>query len=248
MSHESFFFVGAAAIRCCVLLDRFFLLVLFSPPKKIAIEMRRLASRSTLCSALGSYARCCSQNKTTEVHSESGSDVTPAPDADSWFIRHLDAALNSGKITKESYDYFCQNRRATPEVISTIEESFRVVGDADPKRYTQYQRREVSERISYFGARTMSSSCQELMKEQNETQNFLKDGTPTGEHYWLEDRGLADPSVPNYIKDDVLADMRKSRRRESSAFVQPEPGKDFKPEEEPESLKQERRIRFRPLF
>ncbi|RNF17042.1 hypothetical protein TcG_05881 [Trypanosoma cruzi] len=156
-----------------------------------------------------------------ETMGESGAIEPDTSEA--WVRNYVVRAVREGRQTKESAEYFESIMNDQVEFRQYIQEARRLLNNQDPRTLTKYQQGHFAERLS----RQMSGvAAERLMRahaEESNARRHTQDGTPTGENYWFEaGNTLASPSVPGFVKDVVMREMREDRKKKSAAFEESE--------------------------
>lgn len=150
-------------------------------------------------------------------------------DAKGWIRSHMERSVASGRQSPAAAAYFESLMEDEPELLECVGEARRLMGDQDPEKYTSYQKGQFADRLSTFMSARASKRLMRAHQEDEATKKHTQDGTATGEDYWFEaGNSLSSPSVPSYVKDDILKDMRANRPKDSSAFRIPSE-EEFKP-------------------
>lgn len=143
-------------------------------------------------------------------------------DAHAWVQDRIDCSVAAGRQSPEAAAYFKSILKELPEFDQCLQEAQRLTQGQDPERFTLYQQRQYMERLSTFMGEVASKRLREAHTEEQHTNQFMQEGKPTGEAYWLEAGAiLSAPDVPNYLKDEMLGEMRNGRRTGSPAFDEP---------------------------
>jgi len=143
-------------------------------------------------------------------------------DAYAWVQDRIDCRVAAGRQSPEAAAYFKSILKDLPEFDQCLKEAQRLTQGQDPERFTLYQQRQYTERLSTFMGEVASKRLREAHTEEQHTNQFMQEGKPTGEAYWLEAGAiLSAPDVPNYLKDEMLGEMRNGRRSGSPAFDEP---------------------------
>ncbi|CBZ25533.1 conserved hypothetical protein [Leishmania mexicana MHOM/GT/2001/U1103] len=101
-------------------------------------------------------------------------------------------------------------------------EARRLMGGQEPEKLTRYQKSQFADRLGNYMSGIASEKLRRAHAEEQSTKLYMQDGTPTGENYWFEaGNTLSSPSVPGFVKDEILKDMQHERSAKSPAFVQP---------------------------
>ncbi|RNF09861.1 hypothetical protein TraAM80_01886 [Trypanosoma rangeli] len=105
------------------------------------------------------------------------------------------------------------------EFCQYVQEVRRLMNNQAPRTLTNYQEGHLAEHLSQH----MSGiALKQLMREHAEETNarhHTQTGASTGENDWFEAANtLASPSVPGFVKDEVLREMREDRKQTSAAF------------------------------
>lgn len=137
-------------------------------------------------------------------------------------LRKMQTSVESGRLSRDAMAYFASILDAQPELTSARNEAFQKIGSQDTQRMTRHQQQMLSEHLLKKGCAAAAARLQRAHAEEHEQQSYIKEGKPTSESYWFEDTGLISADVPNFLKDEILDDMQKQRRRDSPAFLRPE--------------------------
>ena len=139
-------------------------------------------------------------------------------DTDEWLNRHVERSVQAGRLTDTAASYFAELRAAKPEFRRFTKEARELIGDQAPDKMTRYQQTRLSEKLGSSISSYASDQLQRSFKEDNEMKAFQKDGTPTGQNYWMEAGSvLLDPSLPTWLRDEIVAEMKKDRPEQSPA-------------------------------
>ncbi|SCU69549.1 uncharacterized protein TEOVI_000111500 [Trypanosoma equiperdum] len=150
------------------------------------------------------------------------SDAVERDTSSEWMQTHISRAVEEGRHTKEAAAYFESIMNDKPEFRLFMREAQRLIGDQDPRGLTRYQQTHYSEKLSRYMSGVASERLMRAHTEDENTRRHTHDGSPTGENYWFEaGQILASPTVPSFVKDEVLREMRGGRKEDSPAFEEP---------------------------
>ncbi|RNF26469.1 uncharacterized protein Tco025E_01191 [Trypanosoma conorhini] len=136
-----------------------------------------------------------------------------------WLRGHVAQAVREGRQTKESAEYFESIMNDQAEFRQYVQEARRLMNNQDPRTLTKYQQRHFAERLSQHMSGVASERLMRAHAEESNARRHTQTGAPTGENYWFEaGNTLASPSVPGFVKDEVLREMREDRKQASAAF------------------------------
>lgn len=145
----------------------------------------------------------------------------PAVDADGAFLqRHMGRALEKGRLTNESANYFQRSFGAFDDVRPAVSMARKHIGDSDPERWTSFQQQQFSNMMAAKCGEIAALRLQKAYKEQQDMKQLGEDGRATGENYWMEaGESLLSADVPAHVKEDIIADMQSDRQKDSPAFA-----------------------------
>ncbi len=147
-----------------------------------------------------------------------------ADDAEDWLNRQVNRRVEEGKITNEAAAYFAELRQKKPELGRFTRQARNLIAVDDPERLTRYQQQQISEKLRDSVSHFVAENLQKKFKEENEMKLYQQEGVPTGQNYWMEAGDvLLDPSVPAWIRDEILAEMQQGRPSDSPAFQEVKP-------------------------
>ncbi|ESL06423.1 hypothetical protein TRSC58_05904 [Trypanosoma rangeli SC58] len=136
-----------------------------------------------------------------------------------WLRGHVARAVNEGRQTKESADYFESIMNDQAEFRQYVQEARRLMNNQDPCTLTKYQQEHLADRLSQHMSGVASERLMQAHAEETNARRHTQTGASTGENYWFEaGNTLASPSVPGFVKDEVLREMREDRKQTSFAF------------------------------
>ncbi|EPY38298.1 hypothetical protein AGDE_05631 [Angomonas deanei] len=134
----------------------------------------------------------------------------------------MERAVREGKTSPKAMEYFKSIADGHSDFTDVLKETQTMVDGQDPQSFTNYQYKLYSQRISQKMAKVSSERLLRTHSEETTTKQHVQDGTPTGENYWYEaGKSLSSPGVPPFIKDEVIEEMRQSRKADSPAFDVP---------------------------
>jgi hypothetical protein len=127
-------------------------------------------------------------------------------------------AVEAGRITPEARAYYLRLQASLGQSVNPVLEQAReIVGDQDPRHFTQYQQRIVVQQLAHTANQIFSKDTKAMFNEQKGMKDFAENGTPTGENYWFEAGGtLTSPDLPREMKDDLFEEMKKDRPADSN--------------------------------
>ncbi|KEG08482.1 hypothetical protein DQ04_07081010 [Trypanosoma grayi] len=191
--------------------------------------MRRLAGgdafmrcRCTVVPSIMLPKRCVSQRPPPRDAGADTDGTLVLDTTEEWIKGHVDRAVREGRQTGESAAYFESIMDDQQEFRQYVQEARRLLGDQDPRALTKYQQGHYAERLSRHMSGVAAERLMRAHTEDTNARRHTRDGTPTGENYWFEaGNTLASPSVPDFVKDEVLREMREGRKKTSPAFEEP---------------------------
>lgn len=137
-------------------------------------------------------------------------------------MAQVQRSVASGRQTQTAADYFSSILHDQPEFHDCLQEARRLMGGQEPERLTRYQQGQFADRLCTYVSGIASEKLRRAHAEETTTKRYTQDGTPTGENYWFEaGNTLSSPSVPAFVKDEILQDMQKERSAKSPAFEHP---------------------------
>nr|CCC94409.1 unnamed protein product [Trypanosoma congolense IL3000] len=210
----------------------------------------RCRRTQVLCSVLfaspaAQRATCHDQKEPRETHCNAVACDTTAE----WVRSHVSKAVEEGRQSEASAAYFASIMEDQPEFRLYVKEAERLIGNQDPRSFTRYQKMYYGERLSRFMSGVASERLMRAHAENEGVRRHTQDGSSTGENYWFEaGQTLASPSVPNFIKNEVLREMREERKANSPAFEEPPAMADMAAKEEgfADHLRQQRQKLISP--
>ncbi|EKF31304.1 hypothetical protein MOQ_004865 [Trypanosoma cruzi marinkellei] len=143
--------------------------------------------------------------------------------SEDWVRTLVARAVHEGRQTKESAEYFESIMNDKVEFRQYIQEARRLLNNQDPRTLTKYQQGHFAERLSKHMSGIAAERLMRAHAEETSARRHTQDGTPTGENYWFEaGNTLSSPSVPGFVKDEVIREMREERKKTSAAFEESE--------------------------
>lgn len=150
-------------------------------------------------------------------------------DSDDWFSKQVQRAVKEQKTTPEAASYFASVIDTHPELRLTMRESRKMIGDQDPSRMSAYQKKTLTENITTFGCNIAADRMRKSFADETATRSYAKEGKPTGQEFWFENKHLQSLDMPLWMRDEMLEEMQSKRPADSPAFEQPKEGQ-FTPE------------------
>lgn len=142
-------------------------------------------------------------------------------DAD-WLKKRASSSVAQKKQSVASAEYLQKMIEEFPDLRPCVQEARRLLAGNDPEQLTRFQQAQFTDRLAMYTSGLASKRLMQTQREQSSAKKFTQDGTPTGENYWMEAGNiLSSPSVPGYLKDELLEDLQKEREDTSPAFIKP---------------------------
>lgn len=142
-------------------------------------------------------------------------------------------------------EYLQKMVKEFPELLPCVEEARKLLNGNEPEQLTRFQQAQFTDRLAMYTSGVASKRLMQTRREESAAKKFTQDGTPTGENYWMEAGNiLASPSVPGFVKDDLLEDLQTGRDPSSPAFMTPTKAQ-FLPSDEAEYAEHLRRQKRR---
>lgn len=139
-----------------------------------------------------------------------------------WLKRRANSSVAQKKQSVTSAEYLQKMVEEFPDLRPCVQEARRLLAGNDPEQLTRFQQAQFTDRLAMYTSGLASKRLMQTQREESSAKKFTQDGTPTGENYWMEAGNiLASPSVPGYLKDEVLEDLQKEREDTSPAFTKP---------------------------
>lgn len=157
----------------------------------------------------------------------SANDVRPLKEQEEesnldWLKRQAILSVAQKKQSKASAEYLQKMVKDFPELLPCVQEARRLLNGNKPDQLTRFQQAQFTDRIAMYTSGVASKRLMQTRHEESAAKKFTQDGTPTGENYWMEAGNiLASPSVPGYLKDDLLEDLQTEREASSPAYWKP---------------------------
>jgi hypothetical protein len=176
--------------------------------------------------ALVAAGACCGRFNGTGPSSPSppSQSALVSDDTDAWLDRQVARRVEEGRVTNASAAYFAELREMRPELRRFTRQAKELMKSEDPEKLTRYQQQRITETLGEAMSRNIAENLQKKFKEENEMKLYQQEGVPTGHNYWLEAGDvLMDPSIPPWVRDEILAEMQAKRQPDSPAFQEATP-------------------------
>eukprot|EP00760_Papus_ankaliazontas_P016814 PhM_4_TR16872/c0_g1_i1/m.91233 len=135
-----------------------------------------------------------------------------------FFQRRIEHAVQQGKITPESAEYFLKIQKMVPELYELSHDAREGVQAANPAtgnpdELSSYQQQSIVEKITMKGAGLTAQMAQNTIQDRQEAE-LIQRKESTGKNYWMEaGDALMSTGLPPDMKDEVWEDMKGDRGR-----------------------------------